>query len=183
MMDQYTINLSDEEQFKHIFEMFYTPLCVFALQYVECEDAANDIVQECFVNLWRQRKNFVNETQIKSYLYTAIRNTSINELNHNKIVQDYANTVLEKSTDTFFNDNIVENETYRILCEAIDRLPNRMKEIMKLALEGKSNAEIAQTLNVSIEDVHSLKKIAYTKLRPILKDYYYITLLLISCGI
>ena len=48
-----------------------------------------------------------------------------------------------------------------------------MKAIMQLSLEGKKNAEIADRLNISTETVHTLKKIAYKKLRENLKDYYY----------
>lgn len=45
---------------------------------------------------------------------------------------------------------------------------------MQLALEGKTNPEIADALNVSGETVHSQKKTAYSKLREYLKDYYYL---------
>ena len=45
--------------------------------------------------------------------------------------------------------------------DAIEKLPPQMKSIMQLALEGKSNPEIAETLNISGETVHSQKKIAY----------------------
>lgn len=48
-----------------------------------------------------------------------------------------------------------------------------MRAIMRLAMEGKKNGEIAEYLNVSVETVHTLKKIAYKKLRIYLKDYYY----------
>lgn len=53
-----------------------------------------------------------------------------------------------------------------------------MKAIMQLSLEGK-NAEIADRLNISTETVHTLKKIAYKKLRENLKDYYYFLLFFI----
>ena len=45
--------------------------------------------------------------------------------------------------------------------------------------EGKKNAEIAERLNVSPETVHTLKKVAYKKLRAFLTDYYYCLLLFI----
>lgn len=45
---------------------------------------------------------------------------------------------------------------------------------MLLALEGMSNGEIADEMKVSLENVRSLKKIAYRKLREILKEYYYL---------
>ena len=77
------------------------------------------------------------------------------------------------------SDAIVEEETFRILSEAIEKLPTQMRAIMQLALEGKKNAEIAERLNVSPETVHTLKKVAYKKLRAFLTDYYYCLLLFI----
>ena len=74
----------------------------------------------------------------------------------------------------------MEEETFRILSEAIEKLPTQMRAIMQLALEGKKNAEIAERLNVSPETVHTLKKVAYKKLRAFLTDYYYCLLLFIQ---
>ena len=45
--------------------------------------------------------------------------------------------------------------------------------------EGKDAVEIADRLNISTETVHTLKKIAYKKLRENLKDYYYFLLFFI----
>lgn len=93
------------------------------------------------------------------------------------MVFEYAQKVIEKRKDSFFHDAVVEEETCRILTDAIDKLPDQMRAIMRLAMEGKKNGEIAEYLNVSVETVHTLKKIAYKKLRIYLKDYYYFLIL------
>ena len=67
----------------------------------------------------------------------------------------------------------------KALLEEIDRLPRQMREIMLRALEGMQNKEIAADLGISVETVHSLKKIAYRRLRESLKDEYYFLLLLL----
>ena len=69
---------------------------------------------------------------------------------------------------------MIEEETYRIMLEEIDRLPHQMREIMLRALEGMPNKDIADDMNISPETVHSLKKIAYKKLRESMKDEYYL---------
>lgn len=125
------------------------------------------------------KRRFFLSAPSKSILYTAVRNKALNELEHSKVVYEYAQNVIEKKKDSFFHDAIVEEETYRIVSEAIDKLPDQMKAIMQLALEGKKNAEIADRLNISTETVHTLKKIAYKKLRENLKDYYYFLLFFI----
>ena len=121
----------------------------------------------------------MDRIQVKAFLYTAVRNKALNELEHSKVVYEYAQNVIEKKKDSFFHDAIVEEETYRIVSEAINKLPDQMKAIMQLSLEGKKNAEIADRLNISTETVHTLKKIAYKKLRENLKDYYYFLLFFI----
>lgn len=172
-----TIKLDDQE-FRNIFNKYYETLCAFTNQYIEDEAAAADIAQDCFVKLWQLRKEFSYLHQIKSFLYTAAKNKALNELEHSKVVYEYAQKIAEKQKDSFFHDRIIEEETYYILTNAIDKLPAQMKAIMSLALEGKSNSEIANALNVSNETVHTLKKIAYRKLRDYLKEYYYLIFLL-----
>ncbi|MDR3060888.1 MAG: RNA polymerase sigma-70 factor [Dysgonamonadaceae bacterium] len=177
MIEPVGIDLSDMQEFQDFFERYYTPLCVFAIQYIGNEAIANDIVQDCFVKLWKQRNQILYVHQAKSFIYTSVKNRSLNELSHSQVVQNYAAKVQEKATESYFSDKVIEEETYRILTDAIDKLPKRMREIMLLALDGKSNPEIAKTLSVSVENVHTLKKKAYVKLRTSLKDYYYILFL------
>ena len=169
-----SIKLTDEAQFRFIFDKYYITLCMFANQYVEDDALAADIVQECFVKLWQLRDDFMYVDQIKSFLYTSVRNKSLNELEHTKVMNEYAQKVMEMGKDSFFQDKVIAEESYRILVDAIDKLPPQMKNIMRLALEGKTNPEIAEALNISGETVHSQKKIAYRKLRGYLKDYYYL---------
>lgn len=169
-----SINLSSDKEFRKLFESFYVPLCVFADKYVEDKELAADIVQDCFIKLWQIRRDFFYAHQVKSFLYTSVRNKALNEIEHSKVVNEYTEKIIKKSKISFFHDHVIEEETYRILTKAIDELPTQMRAIMYLALEGNSNNEIAEKLGVSTETVKSLKKIAYKKLRIILKDFYYL---------
>ncbi|MDR0371291.1 MAG: RNA polymerase sigma-70 factor [Prevotellaceae bacterium] len=175
-----TVHLAHEEEFRNVFDNFYIPLCIFANRYVEDESMADDIVQDCFIKLWQMRREFTFLHQIKSFLYTSIRNRCLNELEHLNVVNQYQETLREKATEEFFRDHLIEEETYRMLMKAIDELPKQMRAIMLLAFEGMSNAAIAEELNVSTENVRSLKKIAYRKLRDALKEYYYLIFLFLN---
>lgn len=168
----------NEEEYHDVFEAYYGSLCSFACRYVEDPELAADIVQDGFVKLWQLRDDFRYLQQVKAFLYTAVRNRSLNELEHSKVAHEYEQKVKAKRADAFFHDAVVEEETFRMLSEAIGKLPPQMRSIMQLALEGKKNAEIAEALRVSPETVHTLKKSAYKKLRKYLTDYYYCYLLL-----
>lgn len=169
----------DEQEFHNIFNKYYATLCSFAFQYMEDTDMSADIVQDVFAKLWQIKDDFFYLHQVKAFLYTAVRNRALNELEHSKVAREYEQKVMAKKADDFFHDTVVEEETFRILSDAIQKLPGQMRAIMQLALEGKKNPEIAEHLNISTETVHTLKKTAYKKLRKYLTDYYYCILLLI----
>lgn len=92
----------NEQEFHNIFERYYVALCLFANQYMENDEASADIVQDSFANLWQIRDDFFYLHQVKAFLYTAVRNKALNELEHSKVVWEYAQKVIEKKKDSFF---------------------------------------------------------------------------------
>lgn len=162
------INLESTAQFQKVFEAHYISLCLFAEKYVVDSNLAADIVQDSFLSLWEHRKEFFYIYQIKSFLYITIKNKALNEIKHQKVVDSYYAKIIEKSKDWFFRDNVIEQETYRILCSAIEKLPRRAKQVMKLTLKGYTNKEMAEEIHVSSETIHSVKKSAYKKLRGLI---------------
>lgn len=171
------IDTTDVKVFRQLFEKFYVTLCVFAERYVEDTGCAADLVQESFVKLWQQGDRYKYLYQVKSFLYTTVKNAALNELAHQKIVSDYAGRLEEKKEFTFFRDHVIEEESYRLLTQAIQRLPEQTRRVMTLALEGKDNREIAAELLMADGTVHTHKKIAYKRLREDLKDYFYLCML------
>lgn len=167
------------DQFHDIFSRYYAPLCVFADRYVDDKALSADITQDVFYRLWEKRGDFTDTLQIRSFLYTSVHNRSLNELSRRRTVRDHSDRLNRFMIDELFHERVIEEETYRIMLEEIDRLPNQMREIMLRTLEGMHNREIADDLGISPETVHSLKKIAYRKLRESMKDEYYFLLLFI----
>lgn len=115
----------DEREFHNVFDKYYVALCLFANQYTENEEVSADIVQDSFAKLWQIREDFFYLHQIKAFLYTAVRNKALNELEHSKVVFEYAQKVIEKKKDSFFHDAVVEEETYRMLTEPLISFPVR----------------------------------------------------------
>lgn len=168
------LNLDDRNVFKRVFDDFYVALCIFTERYVGNPETACDIAQDCFIKLWQQRGNFDYLYQIKSYLYTSAKNKALNELEHQKVVSDFAGKFQKKYEESFFRDQVIEEESFRILMQAIDSLPKQTRNVMLLTIEGNSNAEIAQKLSLAESTVQTHKKIAYKKMRILLKDHFYI---------
>jgi len=67
--------------FDNLFRYHYRPLCLYAIHYIHDVDVAEDIVQECFSVLWEKMEQEGGEiVNIRSYLYTMVRNRSLDWL-------------------------------------------------------------------------------------------------------
>ena len=165
------IQQGNELAFKELFDEFYQALCVFATSYLKDNALAADIVQEVFMKYWYRREDFDNFYKVKSFLYTVVRNDCLNTIRESK---DRRENIATLESTRFYVDNIVEKEAYRIFYSAVDTLPGQTREVILLALDGLKNAEIAEKMGIAESSVHTLKKIAYKRLKVILKDYYYL---------
>ena len=159
-------------------------MCLFAYAYLENQEEAKDAVQEVFINVWEQKIGFENKNIAKSYLYTSVKNKCLDTLKSKRFKIIDKNVSLESikilDSDAFFFKEVVIIETSKIIEEAINTLPARCSQIISLSLKDYSNKEIADMLSLSINTVKTQKKIAYQKLRPLLKNYYFILVFLIN---
>ncbi len=165
----------DKETFKRLFETFFVPLREFAVTYVGQIDIASDIVQEAFVKFWTYDGDFEDIYKVKSFLYSIVRNASINELAHRQVVNNYAFRIVEESQNELhtFDTELVElrSEVFRALRAEIAALPKRTRQVMELVLKGEHNDEIASQLGVGYETVHTLKRIAVKRLRSRMEQH------------
>ena len=135
----------DELTFKTLFDEFYQALCVFASTYLKDDSLSADIVQEGFVKFWNKRDHKLRREDL---------------------------SVLESVE--FYTETLVEEEAYRMFYNAVESLPHQTRQVILLSLDGLKNSEIAGQLGIAESSVHTLKKIAYKKLREILREYYYL---------
>ena len=76
---------------------YHTSLIIFSEKYVQDLSIAKDVVQSVFIKVWEKEVVFIHENSIKSYLYTAVRNKSLDYLkskdlsvNHVLLVIDFS---------------------------------------------------------------------------------------------
>jgi len=169
------IRNGNKESFKEFFDDFYPILSSFANKFLKTPDQSKDAAQEALVKFWEKREEFDDIQGAKRFLYVIVKNNCINILKKSKKNVDLS-TLKELESESFFKKTIISQETFRVVRNAISRLPNRQKEIIELSMLGLKNPEIATQLEISPHTVHTAKKNAYRKLRDILKDRYYLLL-------
>jgi RNA polymerase sigma-70 factor (family 1) len=148
----------EEKAFDELFREYASALSLFAFKLIGSEKEAEDIVQDCFVSLWERRKKLDDIRSIKSYLYTSIRYRCVDFLKKNKIKPVSAMETSEQpATDSLDAESlIILAETAKELYKAIDSLPVRMQQVVRLYyLEDKSYREIGEMLHTDPETVRN----------------------------
>lgn len=169
-MDFQRIASGDRAAFEEAFRAYYRPLCAFANTYMKDRDKSEDLVQELFVKLWNERERLNVTSSLKAYLFSAVRNRSLNELE--KVVR--MKPLSEGLHNTTPEDTQSEEDhtwrSARVLA-AIEALPEERRKVFKLSRnEGLKYHEIAERLGISVKTVENQMGKALKTLREDLAD-------------
>jgi len=160
------IKNGNKKSFRSLYEMLISPLYSFANKFLNDTLLLEDIVQESFVSYWGKKNDFENIAAVKSFLYSSVRNACLNYLKHQKVEQKHEESIAyQLESEHYFQNSVIEEETFNLLYLEIKNLPESTQQIMLLALNGLKNPEIAEELGISVNTVKTLKKNAYSKLR------------------
>jgi len=134
---------------------------------------AEEAVQELFVRIWEKRSRLNIETSVKHYFFRSVRNHCLNQIQHQKIKQQYASRIKELSVQEIDSDqNYIEVDLLERIEKSIDSLPAKRQEIFRLSREqGLKYKEIAEELNISIKTVEAQMGLALKHLREDLKEF------------
>ena len=72
---------------ENLLTQYYQILRAYALRYVQNQDAAEDIVQDVFFELWLRRNEIDFDLPMKAYLFKSVLNKSRNYI-YDKRVKD-----------------------------------------------------------------------------------------------
>jgi RNA polymerase sigma-70 factor (ECF subfamily) len=160
------MKLGNSKAYDFLMDSYYKKLCGYAYTLSHDHRAAEDIVQNVFVEIWSHRSNINSLFSIKSYLYKSVYNEFINQYRKNKPV-----FFLEKK---YFEsvDLVVESthenldELLKLVDMEINKLPTKCRRIFLLnKKEGLTHIEISEYLNISIKTIEGHMTRAFNILR------------------
>ncbi len=176
-------------RFRNFFLCNFNAVVRFANAYICSDSDSQDIAQDTFLRLYEHWDSLPSQEEARSYMYTVARNLCVSWIRHRRVEMDFAQEDREASDkaeaeEQMFLHEVTYQETMRLLRRAIDRLPRRSRQIILLELDGKSNAETANLMGVSVNTVKTLKKSAYKSLRESIgslpEDYFFFILFLLA---
>ncbi|HXE58808.1 MAG TPA: RNA polymerase sigma-70 factor [Gemmatimonadales bacterium] len=152
----------DAQAFEALFRALYDRLCAFAESYVGSPQAAEEIVDDVFLNLWVGREQLRIRSSVLSYLFVAVRNKSLTHLSRANLERRYAERVRAQEPLPMVDgvqeveEQAATNELLVLVQEAIRQLPPRARQTYVLYYQQHlSYAEIAGIMGVSVKTVEN----------------------------
>jgi len=152
------IKQDDSMALKVLFQRYYSTLCRFAFRFVNITHLAEEVVSDVFLNVWLRKKNIEIRTNLRTYLFTAVRNQSLNYLKHNTFSFEDIETVDEKNviSELHPHAHMIYEELKDNVDALLKQLPEKRQIIFKMnRIDGLSYKEIAEILSISVNTVQN----------------------------
>lgn len=160
------IQEGDRAAFKALFQRYAEALRRFAVQYTESREIAEELVQDLFFEMWKNREQWSPTVSVKSYLYTSVRNLALDYLKHEQVVETWKQEALPDDTPPAPDERLHRNQLRQAVHETIDGLPERRRHVFKLSRQHNlTYREIAKVLDISVKTVETHMSRAFRDLR------------------
>ncbi len=128
-----------EKEYNTAVDLYADNIYRFILKHLKNEDASRDVVQDTFEKVWI-KKDTIDGTKVKSYLFTTAYNRMIDVIRKEKFKEDETKIDLYKSESPLKNMDLQAT-----LHSALDQLPEIQRTVILLRdYEGYDYAEIGK---------------------------------------
>ncbi len=163
---------SSESALRALFDLHYDRLFRVALYFTQNEDLAKEVTLDVFATIWEKRSSMIIPQDFRHFSFTMVKNASINLL---KKENGAVNESEDDATDMLSPDAqqlLEESELFEQYERLLSELPERCREVFMLVKEdGKSYAEAAEELQISVKTVDAQMQKALQYLRSNLAKY------------
>ncbi len=150
-------------------------LFYFAYTLTNDKEEAKDLIQDTYLKALMHRDKFADQTNLKAWTFTIMKNTFINNYRRNK----KANTIVDNSEDLYYlnipkKSDIGSPESEistKEIKAGISRLEKEQRMPFEMHAAGYKYKEIAENLNLSIGTVKSRIFFTRKKLMESLKEF------------
>lgn len=172
-----------EADVKSLFDEYYNRLVYFSYQITNNKPQAEDITQDAFVNFWDSRNHISsNPIAIKNFLYSTVKNASLNVVRHNKVAERHINSQPDSPVEEAVFNSIIRAEVLAEIHKAISMLPDSCQQIFRLSyLDEMKNNQIADMLGISVNTVKTQKQRALKVIRGNLSPELFVLFMAFFC--
>lgn len=177
----------DRQAFTRLYSQYLDAAFHYVFLFTKNKDEAEEILQEVFVKIWENREKLAEVQSFKSYLFKAAKNRVLDEVRKVQVRHRVLTEIRRGKSvnDDSTTDAIAYKDYYRVVQQAIEKLPPKRKLIFRMNTEnGLSHDEIANQLGVSKSMVKNQLYKAYEFVRQYLSQHggFSLPILLLMCG-
>lgn len=154
--------------FERIYKDYFDRLFAYALIISKSEIIAKDIVSDVFFNLWNTNIDLASIKDLKSYLFTSVKNQAIRTISNDPAKFNFDNYQIATTSIDYINPEelLIGKELDQFLSETINNLPPHCRLVFKMVKENQMKYEnVATELGISIDTVKYHLKIAVKKIK------------------
>ncbi len=165
--------------FDQLFTKHIAGVVGFASQFVRSRARAEELAQDVFLQIYRNRARYVPTARFVTWLYRMVTNACLSEVRRSEhryrarpILPPDGGEPLPVEIPTASNeDNLLDREAVDRIRDVVARLPEQQRAALLLArVEGLSYEDVASSLSTSVSAVKSLIHRATVTLRAELPD-------------
>lgn len=174
------VSMKDETVFENVYHAYFAPLCYFSQQILGSREEAEDLVENVFIKLWETNKLFKATDNKAVFLYSCVKNAAIDLLRKNRTKDKAFEKVASLSSEITpdFLSQVITTEVWAEVYRAIENLPSQCRKVITMSyLDGKSNQEIAEELELTDKTVRNTKVRALQTLKRNLPDHIWAILI------
>lgn len=160
----------DQNAFRIFFDRYKDRFYGVVIKMTRSDLLAEEIVQEVFMHIWKNRSLLTDIKEPSSYFFTAVYRRIYSyykkQALHRTLLQAVADVgMFDNQTD----ETILAREAEKKIAQAIAALPPQQQVVLRLSRqEGLSRQEIAQQLNLSPNTVKNHMAAALKSIRAFL---------------
>ena len=173
------LKTKDDFSFEEFFRFYYPRLKKYARYFLRDQQEADDLVQDVFFQLWRDKNRLDSTQNIPSYTFTLLKNKCLDSLKRKIVEEKYIDEQASLPAEELYHISFegsgeftsLEELLHRELQKLISGMPEKCGTAFRLKwIEGKKIREIADIMNISttMVDKHLSRglAIARERLRP-----------------
>ena len=157
------IAAGDTVAYDQLFRKYYASMVLYADRMLKSKSESEDLVVDLFCSLWNKRSQLYEVKSEQGYIFTLLRNKVIDLLRYKKRFQQ--EELMDFVSEESIEETIFEVELYVQLREAIENLPKKCAEVLRLKMEALDDHEIAKRLGIQYETVRRHTKRGVVLLR------------------
>ncbi|WP_223577974.1 RNA polymerase sigma factor [Sphingobacterium sp. GVS05A] len=151
------LKAGDELALQELMSRYKGPLAVSMSRLIKSREDIEELLQELFLRVWRNRDNLDTE-RYRGYLYKIAENLVYDRLRkatrEKRLSVDYFTHIIEAYSH--IEEGIFGKEMLEVLQRGIQQLPEQRRKVFELCkIEGKSYEEVSQLLSISVSTVNS----------------------------